>query len=360
MIFSVIEIETWKRCRRKWDFQSDNRQNLESRRHAAPLVVGSAVHETLEIKTNEPASNVAQVFAAKAEAALDIVEGNYVEEVGAGMSPDEAQPIYEGLKIGLKMMEAYEKYYPTPLPEHYKPVRTEQRMIVAVPGTEHWECNNCHWIDLETPAPRDQGTPLEQVYNCRNPRYPLEPSFSCPGPMTWQPYYLRGTVDTLVQDTRSGKLLVLERKTYGVRQKVEKLQNDTQMIAYEWILMMLFGWENVGGTLYDGIWKRDYTSEYFRKKYKLADLFFRHRFMHPLEQVLEYASYLPTIMREMACAAPQDLYYNRRWEGCYDCGMQQLCEAMSRGEDVDYIRDTYYRQRRDASRFADPEGTDGG
>jgi hypothetical protein len=162
-------------------------------------------------------------------------------------------------------------------------------------------------------------------------------------------------LDTLVQDIRSGRLYVLERKTYGVRPKVDKLQNDTQMIAYEWAIAMLFGWENLGGTLYDGIWKRDYTSDYFRKKYKLSDLFFRHLFIHPREQIEEYASYLPTIMREMATARPEDLYYNRRWEGCYDCGMQELCTAMSRGEDVDYIREEYYKQRRDASRFADPD-----
>lgn len=348
MIFSVIEIETWKRCRRKWDFQSDNRQNLEARRWAAALTVGSAVHETLEIKTNEPDAKVAQVFAKKAEAVIADIETSYSEVVGAPMGLDEAQPVYEGLKIGLKMMEAYEKFYPKPLPEHYRPIRTEQRMVVAIPGTEHWECNSCHHCFQENPGLCTQCDPLYGSDNVVG------------SSVTWQPHYLRGTIDTLVQDTRNSRLYVLERKTYGVRPKVEKLQEDTQMIAYEWMLAQLFGWNNLGGTLYDGIWKRDYTSDYFRKKYKLSDLFFRHLFIHPQEQLEEYASYLPTIMREMATATEADLYYNRRWEGCYDCGMQELCTAKSRGEEVGYIRDTYYRQRRDASRFADPDSTDGG
>lgn len=330
MIFSVIEIETFKRCRRKWDFQSDNRQNLESRRLAAPLVVGSAVHETLAAKTDNPDASITQVYAEKAEAALDKATESH-DDV------DDATPIFKGIAVGLKMMEAYDKFYPTPLPSHYKPIRTEQRMVVAIPNTEHWECNNHHCFNYDAAFPADRSCPY------------------CGLVLTWQPHYLRGTVDTLVQDERNGLIYVLERKTYGNRPKVEKLQDDTQMIAYEWILSMLFGFENVGGTLYDGIWKRDYTSEYFRKKYKLSDLFFRHLFIHPREQLEEYAYFLPAIVNEMATCTAAELYYNRRWEGCYDCGMKELCDAISRGEEYEYIRDEYYTQRRDASRFLDPE-----
>ena len=118
MIFSVIEIETWKRCRRKWDFQSDNRQNLESRRLAAALITGSAVHETLAEKTDRPDTNLAQSFAGRSEVVLEKIEVEYKSNVGTSMSLDEAQPVYEQLKIGLRMMEAYEKFYKgKPLPE---------------------------------------------------------------------------------------------------------------------------------------------------------------------------------------------------------------------------------------------------
>lgn len=343
MIFSVIEIETWKRCRRKWDLQSDNRQNLESIKLAAPLVLGTAIHETLALKTDEPTishEEVLNTYKDKAILLIEEMEANYKDEVGAKISIDEATPVYEQLALGMTMIEAYNKFYQHALPPRYKAVKTEQRMIVAIPHTEHWECSNCH-----------------AIYAGLNPP---DKCFNCDWVITFQPHYLRGTMDTLAQDVNTGMLYNLERKTYGNRPRIDKLQNDTQMIAYEWMLCQLFGWDNIGGTLYDGIWKRDPNTKYFKSHYKLDDLFLRHLFIHPREQLEEYQFYLTQIVKEMAdaCSRPHMIYYNRRWEGCYDCGMLQLCDAISRGEDIEEVINTYYRQRRDANQlqFADPEG----
>lgn len=34
---------------------------------------------------------------------------------------------------------------------------------------------------------------------------------------------------------------------------------------------------------------------------------------------------------------------------CWDCGVERLCSAISRGEDVEYIRDNYFKQRERAT-----------
>lgn len=334
MIFSVVEIQTWKRCRRRWDLQSENRQALEPIRRAAALDLGSLVHLTLASWTDDPAASPTDQFMAHSNEMLDDVKVAYTERVGAPPSNVELDPLYEAIGLGQVMIKNYQAYYKRPLADEYKSVRTEQRGIVAIPNTEHLECDECHWI------PDTDGYYHEMTYGlrCQRTFLPHQTELT----MSWQPHFLRGTMDNLV--VKDGVLYILERKTYKQRPTVEKLQHDDQQLGYIWMLNQLFPGQ-VGGVLYDGLWKRETPTRGNGPEV----LFFREVFQRNQHEIDEYGYFLAETANEMATVTPEKLYLNRRWEGCYDCGVARLCDAMSLGEDVDYIRDTYFRQRSSGS-----------
>lgn len=292
MIFSVVEIQTYKRCKRKWGLQSDNLGNLQPLKVAPALQLGSLIHETLALWTESPQEDPSDLYLRRVDKALQSIKQAYLTTVGAPVSPEELDPFYEAVALGAAMVANYAAFYRTPLPDTYRSIQTEQRVVIAVPYTEH---------------------------------------------------FLRGTIDNLVEDVRTGQLFVLERKTYAQRPTVEKLQMDDQMMAYLWMLYQLFGIDKVGGILYDGLWKRDGSSA----RHTSDDLFFRHVFQRAPHEFVEYEDGLFKVVQDMAADAqdPAGWYPNRRWEGCTDCGMEKLCRAMTRGEDVDYVRNTFYTQR---------------
>lgn len=336
MIFSVSERQTYKRCKRKWGLQSENREALEPVREAQALMMGSLVQSALSDWTEGKTTDAQSTLIAHARDYMVRVEADYLQRTGE-MLPDEASdPLYEGIDLAREMVELYTTFHPTPLPSPYRAVRTEQRALCPIPTTEHWECNVCHY--LPTPEDFNWHLPHDGIHRC--PECSLTE-------VQWQPHFLRGTLDTLVQD-QNGRFLPLERKTYKQRPRKDKLQNDDQMLAYCWLLVQLLGWDKYGGgVLYDGLWKRLPD-----KKHPIEDLFYRERFIRPREEIEEFGRLLAVEAMEMArdMQRPlEDLTINRRWEGCYDCGVARICEAMSRGEDVEYIRDTYYRRRRDNS-----------
>ena len=342
MIFSVSERAVFKRCRRMWDLTTDTRENLEPIKMAPALQLGAMVQAALSVWTEHPETNPADAFAVLSNEALEFESKSYEQRIGAPISEEELDPLYETIHLGLSMVNNYYEHYKVPLPPPYKAVQTEQRMFVAIPNTEHWECNECHWAydnDSEYTWPKPNDASL--TYKC--PR--------CEAiAVTWQSHFLRGTLDTFVQN-EAGKLFVLERKTYGNRPEPAKLQHDDQMLAYVWILTQLFGQHNVGGILYDGLWKRAEPPKTKNKRtgqlLTLADLFYREVFIRPPEELQEFEQLLAIEARDMCYAAQHNLIYiNRYWMGCHiDCKVERICSAMSRGEDVEYVVNQFYRQR---------------
>jgi hypothetical protein len=362
MIFSVVEIETYHRCERRWGLQSENMSGLEAVKTAPALVLGSLIHSAIEDWTNDveerkvdPGYQVKapeEAFMAHAADYEVDTKAAYKAQVGADIDESELQGFYEGVSLGQQMAANYMAFYKTPLPKGYELVQTEQRTIVPIPGTEHLECNKCQWMPsvdamddayyaISHTVATISGSDIE-LFRCDNcNEYAMQK----------QPHYLRGTIDSLVRETRTGKLLGLERKTYAIRPTVEKLQQDHQTLAYNWVLQQLFGVDQVGGILYDGLWKRPLS----KRHPKLEELFFRHHFIRPQEEIDEFERLLCIEVQLMAAAkwrGLENLTINRRWEGCYDCGVQRICTAMSRGEDVDYVIDTWYRKRPSSNSYA--------
>jgi hypothetical protein len=342
MIFSVTETLTWKRCRRKWALQSENMLGLQPIRPSVALMLGSLMHESLESWTNQrvsqtdPTLSIAEeqdIVLAQAVSTIGKYKQQYKEAIGAAPSEHELDPLMDAIALGQDMFNNYIKHYGKPIPKGWRLINLEQRTITDIPGTEHWECENQHLLTDWTPWTPSFATEAD-CYICR-------------AKATWKCHQIRGTLDGLLERTKDGMFYALERKTYAMHPKPENIALEEQMRTYCWILRQLFG-DKAGGILYDGMWKRDGSN----KKHKPEDLFYRAVFTRTKWDLDECGEQLAAIATDMAAhvGLPTDdprLYTNRRWEGCYDCGMNKLCAAISRGEDADDIRRLDYTHRED-------------
>ena len=338
MIITVTERGSFRRCRRRWDYSSRSRQGLEPIINAPQLVTGHLVHATLEHWLNNSEATATQLRQKYVElAAEDIarVKREYREKVGANVSEDELQPHYEQMQTGLEMIANYHHLWTQPLPDNYKLLQPEQQVIVDIPDTWHWECDECGRVPLLG----------ADIHHELSPR--------CHGRMRWQLGQLEATFDSLLAD-EYGRGWIRECKTYKQRPKKEALRTNDQFLAYIWALEQLQIFDEVGGILYDGLWKRTIkpprvlkngTLSQARQKYTMEDLFHRDTIVRPREEIDEFGRNLANEFMDM-CLNPR-IYPNRRWEGCFDCPFDRLCTAESRGEDFDYVKETYYKRRTD-------------
>jgi hypothetical protein len=160
-------------------------------------------------------------------------------------------------------------------------------------------------------------------------------------------HYLEGKVDGLIQHS-SGRIDVLEHKTYGNRPKQEDLQSNDQFIAYLWLVGQLgFNPHLDSCVAYDGMWRRKAVP----RGRTFDELFARYTLTRSPAELEEFERFLPLELNDMAAqyARPDDAYINRQWQGCWDCGVSDLCTAMSRGEQaqVDLLLKTKYTERHD-------------
>lgn len=331
MIVSVTELGQFRRCRRMWDFASFKRQSLEPVVNSPALVLGSLIHKTMEEWTTHPEEDVERIFFDAANAAIDQMRVSYRERVGADISESEMQTTYDALHLGVSMVKRYGLRWGSPTPDGYRMIQTEQTLLVPIPDTDHWECTSCGSVYSERLWPLSENPP--KCFRIIQRFGPLIER--CHGDITWQPHYLEGTLDGLLEDAK-GWLWVLERKTYGKRPSIEKLSREDQFIGYDWMLRQLFPDHHIGGTLYDGMWKRDDVKS-------IDECYQRYPLMHSDSEVEEYGRHLTMQVKDMENPS---IYMNVPWQGCIDCWFQRLCTAVTRDEDVEYVRDTFYQPRK--------------
>lgn len=339
MKVSVVERQVWKRCRRQWWLTAESQQSLQPKGLVPALKLGDMVQKTLSYWQEHVDEDPLISFKRLSTDALDNYKLQYEGMVGAEPDESELDKLYDVIELGLGMITNYRDYYKTPLPKGYRMLQTEQRALIDIPGTEHWECEFGHMWD--------------GISNYFDDRFPCRATVSggalCEGVVSRQCHQLRGTFDSLVQHEQSGKIFVLERKTYGNRPSPEKLLHDDQMLAYDWCIHQLFGAQAVGGTLYDGLWKRAKVpnSKTKGRPTTMDDMFYRDIFVRPPHEREEFEHFLKLEVEDMVEAVQHNrLFINRPWMGCeMDCGMIRLCNAISRGEDVDYVRNTFYKPR---------------
>lgn len=301
MIISVTEREEFKRCRRRWDYSSDNRQGLQPITPGVSLSLGTLIHAALADWTTQCYSkanggrmvlqppDLVTIFMQRGNEAVDAAKVNYQKNVGLAPNDSELASLYESIELGMAMMKNYQDQWAWPYTAGWSLYSTEQEFTIKIPGTDH---------------------------------------------------YLKGRMDGVIVDAHS-RLWIVEHKTYSMRPKQQTLDNNNQFLAYLWVLNEWVG-DNlrVGGIAYDGMWKKAKPS----KNEPLESLFCRLLLTRSAYELKEFEQHLT--MEVMDMANDPSVYYNRRWEGCFDCGYETLCTAQSKGDDVGYAL-THFTKRQE-------------
>lgn len=336
MIISVTERQTYKRCPRKWDYSSFNRQGLQSVINAAALELGTLIHATIAQWTSDPTQDPIQIYAALASKQLEQLITRYQQAVGCNPSNDELLPILDAMALGQHMIENYKQQWRTPLPPGYDLVENEQTVLVNIPGTKHCgcvvhcihECTHCIVDDLQWHN-KPQLCECHTVISCK----------------CIQHHILEATFDGVMADAH-GSLFIIERKTYSRTPSIDELDENDQFLAYIWALQTSMQSNNIHGVAYDGLWKRAKPTQ---AKPKLSDLFLRRTLMRNQHEVEEFGKLLA--LEAMQMARPDVPIYKNvpPLGGCWDdSSFRPLCKAQSRDENYAAIAKLYvHRDRAD-------------
>lgn len=362
MKVSTTERGSAKRCRQQWDYNSRNRMGLTRIVAPGPLALGTLVHSTLGLWIEMtkryqsfvvagaaqsdaaramvlPDGALSTLFLQYADASIKEARATYEKQVGTAMSDSELAPLFESVTQGRCMLDNYQARWGRPVPEGFDIIATEQRCVVPIPGTEHTE----EWIQVQ---PDPVAHPY--VWEPKLVKYP-----------DVRYHYLEGKLDAVLRERRSGKLYVLEHKTYGQRPREDVLFANDQFLAYHWILIQLaeqmeFNPRDVAGVAYDGLWKRAAPPKIVDgHKGTVHDLFCRRLITRPAQELIQFERMLALEVTELANNPP--IYLNRTSDGsCFwGCSDNQLCLAMSRGEDYEWMLRSQYK-RKEADEDMDP------
>lgn len=341
MIASTTERGSYKRCRRQWMINSRNRWGLTKIVAPNALALGTLVHSTLGLWLEMhrahhqggmagmllPSGGLSSLFVQYADKTIKEARATYEKQVGAPMSDSELAPLMESVTQGRCMMDNYQARWGAPVPPGFEIISCEQRCIMPIPGTEHtsewvWEheTSQCIYVTYDTP----------------------------------RLHKLEGKLDAILRETKTGRLFVLEHKTYGQRPREDTLFSNDQFLSHHWLLLALadqmgLDARDVAGVAYDGLWKRAAPPKTVDgHPGTLHDLFCRRLITRPAQELIEFEELLALEVLEMA--SNPAIYLNRTSDGScqWGCGDNELCLSMSRGEDVAYkLRTTYKRKEAD-------------
>lgn len=295
MIVSVTERGEYRRCRRRWNLGSSNRQRLAKIVPNTALGLGTLIHAALADWLVHPELNLRDVFLVRAKQQIDIVRNVFIKQAGRDITEQELGSLWDAVNLGSAMMENYQERWKTPLPAGFELVAPEQRIKIAIPGTQH---------------------------------------------------QLQGRLDGIIRSLETKKLFVLEHKTYSQRPEERTLRWNDQFIAYQWMLTQLDLGE-VEGIAYDGLWKRAAPPKKVENRPGgLEDLFSRIKLRRSVAELQEFERCLRAEVIEMASGPA--IYPNRTWDGScnWGCEYNILCFAMSSGDDVDALQNSLYTDKR--------------
>lgn len=301
MIFTATELGVFMRCRRKALLSSKNGRHLTPLQTPLHFSVGSLIHRAHQLWLNNPNERLyTHVNFAAAELLRHTLQ-RYTQLTGTGPSDDELRITHDAVATAIAMCENYQVRWGTPLPDDYELLGAEQKIRVPVEGTDH---------------------------------------------------FLEGRLDALIRHIPTGRVDVLERKTYNTRPKESALLTNDQFMAYRWLVWKL-DLGAVPHVMYDGSWRRASVP----RGRTFEDLFLRTTLTCNRAELDEFDEFLPHLLNDMAYVyqTPSAAYKNRQWQGCWDCsfnddaitGQLGVCRAMSRGEDYEALIKLKFTERTD-------------
>jgi hypothetical protein len=354
MIGSVTELGTFRRCRWQHRFASFNGRALSRILAPTALSLGSLIHAGHARWEVEPGLSLWTIFMEEAAISEQLTREKWLERTGTNVPDSEMERFFDLVDLGRSMCVNYEEFYGTSLPDGFRVIEPEQTIVVEVPGTQHskeWIWRAQAWVDcphsrmvIET----TDGEPLE-VPECNG-------------------YHrLEGTLDSLLADD-SDLCWIRERKTYKNRPSIDSLEHNDQFLGYLWLERMVHANSPIqlAGIAYDGMWKRakppDRIKDAVTRQYRKGipdDLFLRKFLSRDELEIDGYHDHLISQLFDIAGRYPHppEIYPNHRWEGCWDCGFTELCDAKALKEDESGILKFYtIRDKNDRSElYADAD-----
>lgn len=320
MRISTTERQTLKRCRRKWDLQSYNRQALTPIVNSAALDFGTIWHATLAQWTSAPQDDPLLLYSDIVAAHLTKIKENYIARIGCMPSREELMPVLEAISVGESMLTRYQQKWGSPLPPGFTLIENELTLIQDIPNTQHcecdirarcsWGCEACHFIG--TYSTQDWCSCIARQLNCE--------CVKC--------HQLECTFDGVMADA-NGDLFIIERKTFSRTPNLDELNANDQFLAYMWALSKRLP-NKVSGLAYDGALKniKKPVDEAFLRRILLRSQDELQSFETSLQYEVQDAAILnalpynhphlyPTVPPVMGCM---------RWE----CSHIDVCHAMNK------------------------------
>lgn len=337
-VVSTSDAILYKRCRRRWDFQSKNRQSLNpiGGVPSGPLWLGTGFHFALEDYYGY------KLFKDPMEALRAYASAHKRRDL-----PDDWEALVE---LGCGMFEYYTKYW---LPQHGEVFETL------------WE-----------EGPDGSKVPQVEV----NVRIPLD----IPPPPGYDGVAYSTTYDRIAFDEH-GRIIVVDYKTAGKAYEAGKLELDPQVSRYIWSARLLYG-DRVEGAAWMQFLKavpdapeplkngelsvnknqytthaiyRDTLIEYYGevpKKYidflnhlaslehEDGDRYIRREIIYRNQTFADNEE--RKIFQEVDEMLREDLplFPNPTRDCTWDCNYRAMCLAMDDGSDWEYMRDSEYEK----------------
>jgi hypothetical protein len=256
-------------------------------------------------------------FLVSANSRVDNLKATYLKNVGSEISEEELEKLYDLIVTGNSICKNYQDFYHKPLPDNMHLLSPEQEIIVEIPNTEY---SHNHY-----------NTSADYYYHHLKVEHNSTLDFI--GENHKHKHYLKGRLDALIAD-KDSNIYILEHKTYATKPRIQDLNSNFQFLAYTWMAKQLdIG--NVVGIAYDGMQKKVTGN--------LKDLFYREILYRNSFELQEFEEFLTADSIEMALQT--NFSKNVPFNNCWDCDYKLLCDTQSKGEDSDYIRDTFYKLR---------------
>lgn len=311
MRISTTERQTYKRCRRKWDYSSYNRQSLAPVVNAPALDLGTLIHTTLADWTRDPNLDPVAHYTLVVQEYFQKLITLYTERVGCAPSQAELQPHLEAIALGQDMITNYQTKWHIPIPPGFTLIENELSLVQPVPDTEY--CTQ--WDD-----------------GCRCTQCGPALTDTCCTYCCLELHELECTFDGLMRD-ESNNYYIIERKTFSRTPSVEELNNNDQFLAYMWAANQVWPGKVVG-VAYDGLLKKSKPSGVHKG---LDDLFLRKILLRGEHELAEFGELLALELNEMA-NPNVPIYKTVPFMGCqrWECSYIDVCQAQSRGETSNY------------------------
>ncbi|MFN2638123.1 MAG: PD-(D/E)XK nuclease family protein [Gemmatimonadaceae bacterium] len=339
---SFSEIESFLRCRTKWDISSANRRSI--RHKTTPklyLTLGSAVHKGLEAgvrRQQDPVEAVREYIKTEREAKVE----EYKQLTETVPWPAELREFDEAADLAAGLVQQYFWKYGTnnPLADQgltYLGIEVPFKIDITANLDPNWDGRSIFFCGTLDGIAVDE---FGQIWIVENKTFTRKPS---PEDIQWhfqaQGYAValewltgmpvagvlyNGIAKKLIQEPKvlqSGLLSMDKRQATTLQRYIDTLTRNGEMVdnpRYGDILSHLRGIDEQGDTRF----------------------FYREKAFFTTEQLDAWRKDFFSVVNEML-DNPR-IYRTIPYDGCGDCWYRDLCHTTHSGGDVDYLMESRY------------------